>query len=220
MSDWIADGEAGSSVRGKLNALPLRPISSVTISVPAGHVDFALPSGYSQFVFCGSDIRVTGSDLLAALCSIDGGSNFYSDNINNDTYGQILHVYTVGSGGFTSTPLGAVGNDSKMYVGDLGVDHGDSTAYSLDFDMKFYPGSTLKGFKSLVDATMFDFQGVSLATDVAALSKQLTFLNPNPTAGPPTLGRVNLVRFLPAFNVDGSTDNIISGKIDLFGYAA
>src|SRR6266404_3198838 len=88
---WIANGEAGSSVRGKLNSLSI-PISSVSISSPVEYVDITLPSGYTYFVLNATTITlVDGSvapitDSLIGCFSFDGGVTFVADSINNDSY--------------------------------------------------------------------------------------------------------------------------------------
>lgn len=215
MTDWIANGESGSSVRAKLNSLTV-PISSVSVTAPVEYLDVALPSGYSEFMLRVRGLRVSDSDMLAALVSITSGVSFYSDNLNNDTYGQFQEKHAVNiDNSYSFSTLGTLPNDSKIYIGDMGF-HDQTAGYVFNSDMQLFPGDATRGFYARIDSVQLDL-ATGPATDVAGWSKQIVFLNPDPTAGAPGLGRIDLIRFLPAQNVDGMTFTIDAGTFQLSG---
>src|ERR1043165_138711 len=79
MSDWIEDGEAGSSVRGKLNAL-MHHVSKVTVTSPVPYFDMALPAGYSRFSVFFEELQFSAHNNvgLAMTFSANGGGAFFA----------------------------------------------------------------------------------------------------------------------------------------------
>lgn len=76
MSDWIANAEAGSSVRDKLNTLP-RPSRGSFINT---HWDVDVPAdALFMKVYLANAVATIESDkYLSALFSSDGGDTFYT----------------------------------------------------------------------------------------------------------------------------------------------
>ena len=86
MTDWIANAEAGSSVRAKLNSLMI-PIPSVPISFPVEYITIALPSGYDQIWIFWTSLQLSTSDSLLGVVSYDGVTYVF-DAVNLDSYWQ------------------------------------------------------------------------------------------------------------------------------------
>lgn len=205
---WIANAEAGSSVRAKLNSLMI-PISSVTISSPVEYIDIALPSGYSDFRLTGSDIWLTdqtfaGRDFIAGAVSTDAGATFFCDSSNTDTYRNRELIMTTTAG----DPAYNVFDDSLAYIT---VGNGNI----FDFELWIVPGSAARGPRLRAFAAIELLNGPSLAGGF-----EIVALNPAATT-PPVYARVNLLRLLPYGHGDcdppTSDETFASGHLALFG---
>ncbi len=138
MTDWIEDGEAGSSVRAKLNTL-LRPLETASVVVPVSEVVLAAPEGYYAFKFLFGDVVIyypgssyptlTDPDNLAMQFSFDGG----------DTYESGGSDYAIQRTRGSGSTAGAIrSNDGMAYLTDIG---GAFAGYAMAAEGLVYPGS-------------------------------------------------------------------------------
>lgn len=184
-------------------------VSSGVISGPVSYLDVPLPSGYSFFNFNFSNFSATSSDVLAGAVSVNGGSTFFCDHVNGDTYtltGRGL-VQTFGQSGPSDTAFG--GKDSLFYISNKAPASGDILATGT---LSLWPG--LSTSLAIMKSDNFSGYGGNFAR-----FDYLSTLNPSATVTP-TPARVNLLRVLPYGNGDippTSTNKLLSGTWSLVG---
>lgn len=193
-------------------------LDSGTITSPVEFIDLTLPSGYVSFKIVGNNFVAPYNSTIAGAVSIDGGSTFFCDGTNFDTYGAIRSASWIDdSNAYNSSFNGDKGRDSLMYLTDTQGTAGDGA----DFYVDFAPGSVSKGFRAGI--TGYDVAlDASAGLQIAIKWNNLQFLNPAPIAGAPTLGRVNVFRFMPYGTGDcppTSGNTINAGSYFLFGLA-
>lgn len=215
---WIANAEAGSSVRAKLNVL-IVPISSVAISSPVEYVDIALPAGYAAFQLLINQLAFDTADNLAGAFSSDGGTTFDNDASNFDTYQA--------SGRITKSAM------DQSHNGVADVTGCDALADFRMYSAILSPDSSIRGSGTLIidpgSASSFptvQFKSVSVQHDPFDVVPWLVWMSSSLSYNllattPPTVGRRNLLRLQPQGNDDcnppTSGELITSGQFHLFG---
>jgi hypothetical protein len=137
MTDWIANSEAGSSVRAKLNSI-VTPITSFTITTPVAHVDFALPSGFElpfKLTIDGVVLSSGSSDPMHFYFSADGGATWNTGSVYDfvGNFSDPVDGFTVCSGGNGIT----AGVLTSLSLADIGQAP-NATFRSISY---IYPGS-------------------------------------------------------------------------------
>jgi hypothetical protein len=184
-------------------------IASGSISAPTAFVDIDLPSSYNRFLISLADFDLSSDaafGYLAAGFSADGGSTFYCDTDNFDTYGYT--GYSVNGGSLVGS--GDIAQDSLMNL-SLGL------SGPQDIDLLIYPGSASRTLRMVMERSVDGYA----VNGSFGLQRTLNFLNPEATL-PPTYARMNLIRLSPYGNGDTpptSSERIISGSWFLYGYA-
>ncbi len=141
MTDWIADAEAGSSVRTKLNGL-LRPLAAATIlpGAPVVAIKLALPTTHFDFRLTFRNFFVTsGQYLLFALGDEGVDGDFYKDDeeflgyfigIRGNNATTALYSETEdGYGWFTPSVMLALG--TGVQVIDATIDAGSASSPAI-----------------------------------------------------------------------------------------
>lgn len=186
-------------------------ISQGKITTPVSYFDVALPSGFIGFRLTMKEITLSALDVFCFAFSKDGGSTFYNDTVNFDTYGVIDWYAT--STGQGLVPNLANANDSLGYVSYPDIGAGGAISADIFVD----PGRSQQ-FPPYMRADCFITQGGFLVRDDCT-----GFLSPGATISP-AYAPVNLIRFLPFGNGDcdppTSAETINSGSWTLFGIPA
>ena len=210
MTDWIANAEAGSSVRSKLNSLTI-PIASGAIASPVEYFDVALPSGYFKFLIQFADFKLSTVNHMSVAASYDGGTTFAADVTNFDTYGLTQILFAGPDGNTTGLSGGTFFNDDSLM--NVGLSYSDT----LDGEIEIFPGGASSMFRM---QTWTQESGVLSTVPQRAIDIMAFFLNPGAVVTPSN-GRANLLRFLPYGNGDcnppTSGNTITSCSWALFG---
>jgi hypothetical protein len=148
---WISDGEAGSSVRAKLNSLMVPIGDPIVVSSPVNKVDISLPTvGYGR-TFClrFDGVRIDTGDLLGLLASPDAGATFYNSftgpdfsysNLSNTSGGPDVLGYITNTG----FPGKSASGRLEIFAGDI-----DDPFYFYSFVRPTLAGNgvfTLEGY--------------------------------------------------------------------------
>ncbi len=214
-----ANGATGpTGATGSAGPFPsMVSISSGIITSPVAHFDIALPAGYDYFeVGLHKIFLPTATDLMSIIFSVDGGSTFYSDLTNFDTYSG---MGTVAVSNKNDPPNGTVTfiwqpvYDASVYFGNI----------TSDGNMFFFgrvginPGSVSNSLAAyLMDCMTWSEVAPHPAT--GSVTEETFWLNAAATI-PPVYARANLVRFSSYLNYESADASalITAGKWFLSG---
>lgn len=205
MSNWIANGESGASVRAKLNSLMI-PISSGKELTPVEFFDIALPAGYDSFLLYVngiqlSNLQVTGSrDFIGFTFSDDGGVTFHN-GATDYGYAMIGTIATTGAfeslwdGGFFDkmayiAPFQTVRGDApdppNPTCGMINIFPGDGINSAI---LNVNSISTLKGYFGNAGGAAAFGSGMNYLNGIATRQNAMRIQpSGNEDANPPTSG--------------------------------
>lgn len=199
--------ETASTIEKQITGSVL--LTSGTITTPVEYVDLTLPDGYPFFRLVFPNIIFSiGNEFLAGAFSTDGGSTFYNDHINFDTY-SYAGFSVNGTPAVSPTPTWESPTDSLLEIGAYAG--GGSLPYAT---LDFYPGGAGSSFNAIIIANGW------ASSHALSLSFSSSILNPAAVISP-VLARCNLIRILPYGNGDcnppTSGETITSGSYFLWG---
>lgn len=190
-------------------ASSLVKLASGAITTPVAYFDLALPSGYSAYQLLFGELMLTGgvTGNLAYAFSANGGTTFYNDTTNGDSY------VTGGVAEQRPYPTSGIADDAWMYSDVLGYlcDY----LYATSGAIWIIPGKS---------STYTIGTAVSLGGAHTVVETVMSALNSIDATVPITSGSVNLMRVLPYGNGDcnppTSGQTFASGSYTLLGVSA
>lgn len=182
-------------------------IDSGSVSAAVEFFDVLLPAEYSRFSLKLTGFFVSAIDAIAFALSVDGGTTFYNDSINFDSY---FSQYTLLQGGpGPTTVIGQAATDALIAAWQY-QDPAADIGSMINLDIS--PGA------AGLFASMFTTALVFTESDDQAVTQGATIVWPSSGELP---GRVNLIRVQPYGNGDcnppTSGETITAGSWALYG---
>ncbi len=204
MTDWIANGEPGSSVRPKLNALEHPIASPASITDPVLWLDFTIPSDSFEVRISIQGLRMvtgSGADSMDFAVSTDG-ETFLNDTENFDSYS--IASMARGSGSASQPAKAFSGADGLGYLTWNSVDEN----IPMDMEIVINPGGNGDGALITTEARITSILGPEISF---AWSRLLD-----------TTDRITTLRILPGYgngdaNPPTKGNTFTAGRYRVFG---